>query len=425
MTRRSAMTCPMRRLASTLVRGRWLLALPVVVLSACSSEHSGGQVQINEAAGLELYKPGFLLSKSIDETRVEARVSVTADGNNQPVVELTSPPGDTAWHGEVHVPEGSDATIDINWVETGVSGLPDELSGELLLASYSLDIEAVNANEAVAVELADYVLESSEEDPRPDLDLDEDGFGNLYERVAETDPNDDLQKPTEVLINYYPDAPRIDGHFDDIWNEAQFVDYEKGDLLVDKVLFDDNVIQDGEADRRYRWGAMHDGESLYIMVFAEKEGAQTPFGDSEVIYDDDAIDIFWDGDNSKGSYYDKVDDFHAIIALLSSTGNENKTGRDDTRFKTGDRSTSIDVSAFEFAVCLCNATDQQQVYEVKLNLAAARIPIDERFGLDIQLNNDVNGGLRDAKWAWYNDTGKDDTWRYPNRMGTARLAPVP
>ncbi len=58
---------------------------------------------------------------------------------------------------------------------------------------------------------------------------------------------------------------------------------------------------------------------------------------------------------------------------------------------------------------------------MKLDLQRAGISIGESFGLDIQLNNDVDGGERDAKWAWANDTGQDDTWRFPIRMGTARL----
>lgn len=401
----------------------WLLALPLTLLSACQSEPSGGQLQVNEAAGLELYKPSFLQSKTIDETQVQARVSVDVEGVNYPAVQLSSPTGDTAWRGEVFVPEGSDATLNVSWVEMGVEGLPDRLSGELLLATFSVDIDGVSDNQAVNVDIRNYVVDSTAENPRPDLDLDADGFGNLYEKTQGSDPFDERQTPPEVVILYYPDAPRIDGHYDAIWNNAQFLDHSGDDLFINKVLIDKNVVQPGE-DRRYRWGAMHDGEFLYLMVFAEKSGAQTPYGDSVAVYEDDAIDIFWDGNNSKGAAYD-ADDYHAIIPLLSSPGIANATGNSETRFDTGERSAAIDTSAFEFATCLCAASGEQQIYEVKLDLAMANIPVDELIGLDIQLNNDVDGGTRDAKWAWFNDTGEDDTWRYPLRMGTARLEPEP
>ncbi|WP_430881113.1 sugar-binding protein [Granulosicoccus sp. 3-233] len=400
------------------------LLLPLSLLTACDSASSGGQLQVNEPAGLELYRPGFLQSRKIDDTRVEARVRVDVGDVEYPVVQLASPAGDTSWRGEVQVPQGSDVTLTVDWVETGVEDLPAELGGELLLANYSVDISGINSNRAVDVDISEYVIESTEEDPRPELDLDGDGFGNLRERLEGTGPNDADQIPPEVVIAYHPRAPRIDGSYDSIWNNAQFVDEADNDLFINQVLIDKGVVQPGE-DRRYRWGAMHDGEFLYLMVFGEKFGEQTPFGDSDLAYEDDAIDIFWDGNNSKGASYDGVDDYHAIIPLLTSQGAANATGRADTRLDSGDRSIPVDVSMFEFAVCLCNAPEQQQVYEVKLDLQAANIPVDEPFGLDIQLNNDVDGGDRDAKWAWHNDSGQDDTWRFPVRMGTARLEPAP
>lgn len=404
---------------------RWLLGVSLLgLLAACDSGSSGGHVQVNEPAGVALYKPDFLLSKSIDETQVQARVSVDVGGINYPGTQLSSPPGDTRWLGEVFVPKGSDATLNVDWIEAGVQDLPEALSGELLLASYSVGIGDVSENRAVEVSIGDYVVGSTSDNPRPDLDLDDDGFGNLLERMEGSGVNNAAQTPPEVIILYNPGAPRIDGRYDSIWNTAQFLDVRGDNLFINKVLIDNDVVQPGE-DRRFRWAGMHDGESLYLIVFAEKSGAQTPFGDSLLAYEDDAIDIFWDGNNSKGTSYDGVDDFHAIIALMTSSGTANATGSDGTRFETGDRSAPIDVSAFEFANCLCSAADEQQIYEVKLNLARARIPVDELFGLDIQLNNDVDGGARDAKWAWFNNTGQDDTWRFPIRMGTARLEPEP
>ncbi len=420
---RPAQGRPAAAATAALIR-RCSLLLPLFLLTACDSGSTGGQLQLNEPAGLALYKPDFLQSRKIDETQLEVRVSVSVGTVDYPVVELTPPAGDTSWRGEVHVPEGSDATLKVDWVEMGVPDLPAGLSGVLLLASYSVDIEGVSADQAVAVDISDYAIASTDEDPRPELDLDGDGYGNLRERLEGTNPNDDDEIPPEVVIVYYDIAPRIDGSYDSVWNNAQFVDAEENQLLINQVLIDKGVVQPGE-DRRYRWGGMHDGEFLYLMVFAEEYGEQTPFGDSELVYDDDAIDIFWDGNNSKGASYDGVDDYHAIIPLMTSQGEANASGRSDTRLGSGDRGLPVDADMIEFAVCLCNAPGQQQVYEVKLDLQAAGIPVDEAFGLDIQLNNDVDGGERDAKWAWHNDSGEDDTWRFPVRMGTARLEAIP
>lgn len=402
------------------------LLLPFILLSACQDNPSSDQLEFNTPGGLTLTRPDFLLGRAIDETAVQARVSVDIDSVNYPAQQIASSQDDVNWQGEVYVPEGSDVTLNVDWVETSVAGLPAELQGELLLATYSVLIPAVAENRAVEVRLADYLTESTQNDPHPELDLDGDGFGNLQERLADANPNDAIDRPADVLILFNPNAPVIDGRYDSLWNTAQFRDTERENLLIDKVLVDEGVVQPGE-DRRYRWAGMHDGQFLYLLVFAEVSGNQTPFGDSALIYNDDAVDIFWDGNNSKGTTYDGIDDFHAIIALLSSQGggSPNRTGTSFTRFEQGDRSAPITVDAFEFATCLCSSTGEQQLYEIKLDLATARIPVDKRFGLDIQLNNDVDGGARDAKWAWYNATGQDDTWRFPLRMGTARLEPDP
>ena len=89
----------------------------------------------------------------------------------------------------------------------------------------------------------------------------------------------------------------------------------------------------------------------------------------------------------------------------------------------GDRSAPIDPAAIRFGVCLCQG--DQQIYEFRIDLNAGRIPTDTTFGFEININNDVDGGIRDAKWAWFNDTGVDDTWRFPLKMGNVRLEAPP
>ena len=416
-----------QRVAGMMSRWAFCLGAPLFFLSGCNSEPTTGEFNLNQPGGLTLSRPGFLTGRAIDDSLVEAQVSVDVDGVNYPATRLPSSSDDLRWIGEVFVPQGSDAALTVKWVETGVDGLPAELDGVLLLATYEMLIPGIDEDKSISIDAGDYDVESTEEAPRPDLDIDGDGVGNLQERLDDSDPNDPEDKPPEVIISFVNNAPIIDGRYDSLWNTSQFEDQDDNELLIDKVQIDKSVIQPGEPDRRYRWAGMHDGQYLYLMVFAELSGAQTPFGDSLLAYDDDAIDIFLDGNNSKGTSYDGVDDYHAIITLLSEqgTGSANSTSTANTRFELGDRSAPIDVSAFEFTTCICRATGEQQIYEVKLDLQQAGIPIGESFGLDIQLNNDVNGGERDAKWAWHNNTGEDDTWRFPIRMGTARLEPEP
>ncbi len=310
----------------TMSRGLCLM-VPLVFLGGCSNEPASGELNLNQPGGLVLSSPGFLSGRAIDESNLDARVSVDVDGVNYPARRLASPSSDTRWIGEVFVPEGSDATLMVDWVETGVDGLPTELNGELLLASYETLIQGIDNNQSISIDTAAYVVNSSVEDPRPELDIDNDGVGNLVERLDGSDPNDAADIPPEVIIYYTDTAPVIDGRYDSLWNTAQFEDEEDAELLIDNVQIDKSVIKPGEPDRRYRWAAMHDGQFLYLMVFSELDGAQTPFGDSPLAYDDDAIDIFLDGNNSKGTSYDGVDDYHAIITLLSCKGRAVPTAR--------------------------------------------------------------------------------------------------
>jgi hypothetical protein len=267
-----------------------------------------------------------------------------------------------------------------------------------------------------------YVTRSTDDNPQPLLDIDEDGASNIEERQAGSRPGDAQDIPSSVLVLYNDRSPVVDGRYDSLWDTAQFEDQngerlEFGNLVVDTGLLDPSISRD------FRWAAMHDGIYLYVLVFAESGANQTPVADSEVVYQDDSVDIYLDGNNSKGASYDGVDDSHIIVGLLAENGLANSSVADDSRIEPGDRSAPFDLAAVQFAVCLCDG--DQQIYELRFDLAELRIPVDSTFGFELNINNDADGGDRDAKWAWFNGTGIDDTWRFPLRMGNVRLEPPP
>lgn len=403
-----------------------LCVLIAGVVTGCTDGSSGGQIAVNQSDGLLIDRPGFLTSRAINESNVEARLRVEVLAGPDPEVVLNSVPGSTQVVGEVFVQPGSDATLTLEWFETGVDGLPDTMQGDLLLASWSQVIPSISSDMTLDIDDSDYDVMST--DP---LDIDGDELGNLQERLDGSNPNDAAdpnpgEEIAQVLILFNEDAPIIDGGFDSTWNLAQFLDRDRERLAVDNILIGDGSDQ-ASTEQPYRWAGMHDGEHLYLLIFGESGNDQTPFSDSVFIYDDDAIDIYWDGNNSKGSGYDGFDDHQVIIALLADEEGDvaNSSNLETSRFEFGDRSRRIPDTAIEFGICLCAGTDDQQIYEVKINLAAARIPIGETIGFEIQINNDTDGDERDQKWAWANDTGQDDTWRFPLRMGTARLEPLP
>jgi len=140
-------------------------------------------------------------------------VSVNVNGLDMDVIQTseTSAP----WIGEVFVPSGSNPTVNITWVETGVTGMPLDMQGELPLAVYNSPIgEAIDVNSVFEINTAEYLTSGTEQFPLPMLDIDNDGFSNLEERQAGSRPADEQDIPPTVSILYTDRSPVLDGRFD-------------------------------------------------------------------------------------------------------------------------------------------------------------------------------------------------------------------
>lgn len=325
--------------------------------------------------------------------------------NNQtPVVFNQSEPVLTSFQ----VNQGETFTATIRWFET----LPG--STDLLLASYRLE-EEVTDSISLNVDAADYDTEGVI------FDRDNDGFYNLEERRANSDPLDGNSVPEttpDVRIGAInpADAPVIDGLYDSIYTDgAQFSDVDGNLLSIDNLMIDQGAIR-SDQDTEFRWFAMHDNTFLYIFVLGEDIDVATSIRDSDAIFQDDSIDIFIDADNSKGSSYDGINDRHLLIPLIATPG-DNSTSN-STVFTAGPNSASL--PAFDFATCVC--LGGQNTWEVRLPLAGFGIARDRPFGIEVQLNEDNDGDARDAKWGWYHPSrltvDVDNTFRIPSFMGT-------
>lgn len=411
-----------------------LCALALFVVSGLLNGCSDATTEVNQANGIVMYPPEFLQARNINLENLVARVYLEDTENGRQYNAIQTNDGSTPWIGQaIDVPEGSVLSVNVVWEETGIEGLPDALQGILPLAFYSgpVDGGAISVNTIVVVDADKFITESS--DAFPDLDLDGDGASNLQERLASTDPNDSDDTPApapaddpEVIVFYSDQRPVIDGQYDPLWTTyAQFQDQNSMDLGFDNVVLvpDTGLIDPSMADD-FKWAAVHDGTYLYLLVIAESGNNQTPFGDSEEIYHDDSVDIYWDGNNSKNDSYDGVDDFHVIVGLLAENGEANNSNAEGARIEVIDNSTPIDdLTTIQYAVDLSNGI--QQIYEFRLDLDALKIPIGSTFGFELDINNDADGEDRDAKWVWSNDSGVDNTSRFPSQMGNIILEALP
>ncbi len=321
----------------------------------------------------------------------------------------------------VQVNQGETLAIEINWFETLDNTEACDGNG-LLLAIYSQTTAPIESNSTINLDVDEYQI-----DGIALLDADSDGTANLAERQAGTDPfvSDVPTTPSgaiDVRIGFVDpdDAPIIDGLYDDIYNDrAQFNDDRGEPLAIDNLMVDQGVSairSDGATD--LRWLATYDDTWLYVFVLGEIFETATPVRDSTAVFQDDSLDIFIDGNNSKGTSYDGIDDRHFLIPLIT---NPTDLSSNSTVFEAGPNSAPL--PSFEFFTCLC--TSDRHTWEVRIPLAEFGIAPGSPFGLEVQLNLDNDGGARDEKWGWIHpsrvNVDNDQTFRNPSFMGTAVL----
>ena len=409
---RAAPTAPTARVAPTGLAGLALLG----ALAGCDAGHGvGADVDLDADGTMRLAVPSVLDVRAVDTANLVPRVLV----NNRGVISARV---DDQWTARVTVPEGSDVRVSITWFERIARGAGRV---DLPLAATDFTVSAIARDETVVRNADDYDSDGFDED--------EDGVSNLAERIANTspfdpdDPGDDFAQVFVPMIDP-SDSPIIDGAFDPVWSTAQYRDRDNDELAIDNLMVDDGaVLLDGESG--YRWGAMHDGEALYLIVFAEAGTGQTPFGDSAEAFNDDSIDVYFDADDSKLSEYDGVDDRHLIVPLLDANGSANSSASADARIEFGPNTAPFDLGAVTFAACPCpgDSPDDVQIYELRLPLATFDVAVDTTIGFEVHVNDDRDGGDRDVKWGWWHPSRGnmdiDYTFVNPSFMGTVRLLP--
>jgi len=308
------------------------------------------------------------------------------------------------------------------------------------------------------------------------LDADNDGLSNFIELMNDFDPIDNqvpLSTTTGASIPYIDpaDAPTIDGTFEAIWGGGSSVDWLGNSLKIDNLIQDNNaVVPDGQSG--FEWTALHDGEYLYLMISGESSDNATLNADSTILWRDDSLGLFIDGDNSKLDSYDGINDYNWSIAHLNIVkpaapyaarpaivdefgdvvtdqngnvailvggertfvtpqelvANSNMVANSPNRIVANEFSAPNQVE-LKFATCLC--TLGRHVWELKVKLADVRIKVGRAFGLELQLDDDADGGDIEGRYGWAhpsiftfeNSADSNNTWKNPSYAGTAILMP--
>ncbi|PID61638.1 MAG: hypothetical protein CSB44_06285 [Gammaproteobacteria bacterium] len=449
---------------------RSLAILGAVFISSCSSD-SDDLMTVGQDGNLSMNTPRFLLeSRRIDRTAI--RPEVTINGN-QTVTMQRSADGN-GWSGTIQVLPDQSYTIRIVWIErldAGEAGNnPEARDLALAVREQVVQVGSDGASQTFGG-LAEGNYDTNI------LDEDQDGISNLNEREQGTDPftpippgpgdnpgdsetpgeTPDPNEPTDpsappgsdkpdtedpamsdsidVAIPRIAaaDAPLIDGlnvmvdtqgQFAGEWASAVQVDHGGSLLGINNLMIDVNAdAEDGTVGRR--WAAVHDGEYLYIMVTVDDNGIR--YRDSNgSIWEDDALELFIDVDNSKSESYDD-NDYQVLFPLATSEDPEvgvtsgeiigmNSAWGLELDFATGPGQGPASGSS---------ASPQQDVYELRIRLGSIGLETGKPFGLELQIDDDDDGGGRDAKWGWAHpsrgDVDVDNTYLNPSYMGTAML----
>lgn len=378
-----------------------LTILALLGLMGCSQELENNTESAN---GLTITAPDFLLeSKAVDDQNftptltIDNRSYVLSKNGNQ-------------WSGTFDVAVNDSYQIRVDWNET-------YKGRQLPMASATKMIEVGSSAVSAQIASADYDTTSFDED--------NDGKSNLVERNEGSNPfvHQDVDNTAFVSVPKLPvnaNTPSIDGVYNaQEWIYATEIDKSNKQLLIDNLLFVETQGADVSAQVS-RWQAVHDGNYLYLLVFSND---QKRTSDSSNAWADDNLNLYIDGDYSHYRGYDGINDYHIMVPLLkrnSTAANVSGSGRIQQGTNSATLPRDLSFAAGVSAGPTGNRGVKMDVYELRISLAQTSIEVGKLFGMDLHLDDDDDGGERDAKWGWYLASG-DLSYQYTDELAAIVL----
>jgi len=192
-------------------------------------------------------------------------------------------------------------------------------------------------------------------------------------------------------------APVIDGELDDVWQNVG----EEG-VLITEIINTTSAVPEDSADLSGMFKVMHDADNFYIYLVIQDSVIDYEFSD----WQGDGVEIFFDGDNSKGSSYDGVNDNQVRITV------------DDVELANIDSSLPVDGSVFKVIL-----TDVGYNIEASFPLEKLQIIPENTFGFEVQINDNDGGGGRETMIRWFSND--NNSWQDASLFGEAVLVVEP
>lgn len=258
---------------------------------------------------------------------------------------------------------------------------------------------------------------ASEEFEDQGFDVDGDGYSNLSELLWAY-KNDGSNPDSNPFFDTYgfPDlagiAQRstrtitIDGNIDD-WNLSQ--DFSGFLGYVDRLMFTEEGRHDLNNGEPFSYVfARHNGSYLYLLVVFD-DASGTWWRDSTNHHDDDNFNIYLDGGYDHGSSYDKVDDYNLKIPVYAQGYDTNH----NLEFSYGINSAQNVGGSISYSVGFgglpsnynTNYSGSLPILEFRIPLSRIDVSVGGVFGLEVEIDDDDNGGDRDSKWGMFHPAG--------------------
>ncbi|MFO7869153.1 MAG: glycoside hydrolase family 9 protein [Bacteroidales bacterium] len=157
-----------------------------------------------------------------------------------------------------------------------------------------------------------------------------------------------------------------------------------------------------ESNLSAEWSGMWDDDNVYVFISITDDALYNDSG--ETWYEDDGVELFIDGDNSKATSYDNNDFQWGFIWGESLYAGGNNSANSTT--------------GIEYTI-----NETTNGYDVEISIPWTTIgvsPVIGNFiGFDIAINDDDDGAGRENKIAW--NMTSDDGWENPSVLGELEL----
>ena len=208
----------------------------------------------------------------------------------------------------------------------------------------------------------------------------------------------DVDESGRLIVPETSVAPVIDGELEDVWQDAS----EESLLITDIINAGGNVPPDDDSDLSGIFKVMYDADNIYFFLAVQDSVLDYEFSD----YRGDSVEIYFDGDNSKGSSYDGIND------------NQIRINTDDTVLDDLGKNLPIDGTTFKVLL-----TDTGYNIEAAFPLVVLQLVPEQTFGFEVQLNDNDGGGGRETMIRWFSND--NNSWQDASLFGEAILVPEP